>query len=298
MTNAGLILTVASGFLAALGAALFLVSRHSARLSQGASLALFAHGAFATAGLLFILTLIHVHTLVPLDIHVHGIGEALSEDFDCDLTLDCVIVSSSLFAGIVLSAAALLGQASSRLLLRACRGRRVPADLGFSPDGLLAGVRVWLVRDPEPDAYAVAILRGDRKRLLRVEDTVVVTTGLRDLLTPQELRASLAHEAAHVRAHDSRYLPFVRSLSTILFLDPILRALSRRLVARYEFGADEDAAWSTGEPRTLAWALLKVSEASVPRRAAVGLGGTGRRPLLIERIERLLALAESMEAMS
>lgn len=296
MTNAGLILTVASGCLAAIGVALLLLSRHSVRTSQGASLALFAHGAFATSGLFFLLTLIHVVSFVPFVIHVHGLAQALSDDFDCDLELDCVAVSSALVAGIVLGASALLGQISSRLLLRQCRRQRVAEGLGGSAGAAAGGLRVWLVRGSVPDAYAIAVLRLDRHRGLRVEDTIAVTTGLRDLLSPAELRATLAHEAAHVRAHDHRYLPFVRTLSTLLFLDPVLRMLSRRLEARYEFGADEDAALTTRDPRSLARALLKMSEESVRSRAATGIRGRGGPPLILRRIERLLDLADRMDA--
>ncbi len=294
MTNAGLILTISSGLLAAAGVALFGAYRHNSHTSQGASMALFAHGAFATSGTLFLLTLIHIVSIVPLVIHVHGIGQALSEDFDCDLSLDCVVVSSALVAGIVLGAAAVLGQLSSRLLLRQCRRSRLDEEIGVALDGPLQGLSVWLVSDPRPDAFAVSVLRLNRRRLLSVEDVVVATTGLRDLLTREELRASLAHEAAHVRAHDSRYLPLVRTLSTILFPDPVLRFLSRRLVARYEFGADDDAARATGAPRALASARLKLSESAGRPAVAAGLRGD-RRPLVLRRIERLLDLADRMD---
>lgn len=293
MTNPGLVLTVASGTLAALGLGLFVASRHSSRTSLGASLTIFAHGAFATAGLLFLTTLVHVHSLMPLVVHVNGLGEALSADFDCDLSLDCVIVSSALFAAIVLGAAAFLGQLSSRLLLRQCRAHRAGDDLDLPS---IASAPIWLVEDPHPDAFAVASLRLDRRRFLRVEDTIVVTTGLRDILAREEFAAAVAHEAAHVRAHDDRYLPFVRTLSRILFVDPILRALSKRLEARYEFGADEDAAYATRDPRALARALLKMSEWAAHGRAAAGIRGTGGRPLLVRRIERLLDLADRMDA--
>ncbi len=294
MTNLGLVLILSSGAIAVAGAALFLASRHSVRTSQGAALALFSHGAFATSALLFLVSLIHVHSLWPLDIRVHSIPQALLADFDCDLTLDCVATTATLIAGIVLGASMLLGQASSRALLRQCR-RLEAAGESLPRDGLDPRVRTWLVRDARPDAFAVALLRLDRRRLFRVDNVIVVTTGLRDLLSEPELRTVLSHEAAHVRAHDDRYLPFVRALSRILFMDPILGYLSRHLAARYEFGADEDAARSTRAPRALASALLKVQEASRSPSAAAGFLGHPRSSMIAERIERLLDLAESME---
>ncbi len=294
MTNPGLILLLSSGTLSVVGAALYFASRHNAHTSQGASLALFSHGAFATSGLLFLVSLVHAHSLFPLVIHVDSLRDALLNDFDCDLALDCVATSAVLIAGIVLGASALLGQLSSRALLRDCSRRSVTSQ-DLPRDLVPASTELWLVREPRPDAFAVAVLRTDRHRLLRVQDVIVVTTGFRDLLTPQELRVALAHEAAHVRAHDSRYLPVVRSLSRILFLDPVLGYLARHLAARYEFGADEDAAHATRDPRSLARALLKVHEASSGLAGAVAFRGNGRSPLLVRRIERLLELAERME---
>lgn len=294
MTNLGLVLLLSSSAMAVVGAALYLLFRHSAHTSQGVSLALFTHGAFATSGLLFVVSLIHVHSLWPLDIHIHGIMDALLDDFDCDLTLSCVATTAVLIAGIVLGASMALGQVSSWALLRQCRRRLVPGG-GLPHDTVPAGMELWLVRDAVPDAFAVAALRLDRRRIFRIRDVIVATTGFRDLLTPAELRAALAHEAAHVRAHDSRYLPFVRSLSRILFMDPVLGYLARHLAARYEFGADEDAAWATRDPRSLASALLKVNEASRPSRGAPSFLGHRRSPMIVQRIERLLDLAERMD---
>jgi len=294
MTNLGLVLLLSSGTLAAAGAALFLMSRHSVRTSQGASLALFSHGAFATSALLFVVSLVHVHSLWPLEIHFHGIEDALLDDFDCDLTLSCVATTAVLIAGIVLGASMVLGQVSSRALLRQCRRRLVPGET-LPRDLVPRSVDLWLVREDRPDAFAVAVLRLDRRRLFCVQDVVVATTGFRDLLSPPELRAALAHEAAHVRAHDHRYLPFVRSLSRILFVDPVLGYLSRHLAARYEFGADEDAARETRDPRSLASALLKVHEASRASVGAAAFLGHERSPMIVRRIERLLDLADEMD---
>ncbi len=299
MTNLGLVLLLSSGTMAIAGSVLYVLSRHDARASQGVSLALFTHGAFATSGLLFLVSLIHVHSLWPLVVHVHSVGDAILDDFDCDLTLSCVATTAVLIAGIVLAASALLGQISARALLRESRRRLVAGgDASLPRDLVPDSVRLQLVEDPQPDAFAVAIVRLDRRHLLRVEDVIVVTTAFRALLTPAELRGALAHEVAHVRAHDHRYLPFIRSLSRILFLDPVLGYLARTLAARYEFGADEDAARTTRDPRSLARALLKVTEAGQSDSAAAAFRGHARPPLIVQRIERLLALADEIDGSS
>ena len=299
MTNLGLVLLLSSATMAVAGSVLYLLSRHDAHASQGMSLAVFTHGAFATSGLLFLVSLVHVHSLAPFVVHIHSVGDAILDDFDCDLTLSCVATTAVLIAGIVLGASALLGQLSARALLRECRRRLVPGGAdGLPRDFVPESVRLHPVDDPRPDAFAVGVVRLDLRHLFRVEDVIVVTTGFQALLTPAELRGALAHEAAHIRAHDHRYLPFIRSLSRILFLDPVLAYLARALAARYEFGADEDAAYATRDPRSLARALLKVTEAGQSASGAAAFRGHERSPLIVRRIERLLALADRMDGPS
>jgi Zn-dependent protease with chaperone function len=116
-----------------------------------------------------------------------------------------------------------------------------------------------------------------------------------DLLTPDERRAVLEHELAHVRTRDDRYLPYFHVLASVVFFDPLLRFLRDRLTRRYEFEADETAARRTRRPRALASALLKFYEASPDRRPAVAFAGH-RLSLIVERIERLLALAREIES--
>ncbi len=255
-------------------------------------MAIFSHGAFASAGFLFLVTLFRVRSIWPPAIGLESVDRALVLDFDCDLALDCVALTSMIVAAIVLLTSAILSQTSSRALLRQRRRHRIRTEATRLPTEVLpAGTPVWLIKDPLPDAFAIAVLRWSQRTLLRVEDVVVVTTGLTALLTSQELRAALAHEGGHVRARDDRYLPFVNTLAALMFLDPILRLLSGRLLARYEYGADEDTARATRDPRSLARAILKVYEHGAPRGLVPGfLGPRGVDP--VQRIHRLLALAE------
>merc|ERR1712159_810447 len=52
--------------------------------------------------------------------------------------------------------------------------------------------KVYIIPSEEPNAFAAGTKAS----------VVAVTTGLLDLLTPQELRAVLAHEIGHVRNRD------------------------------------------------------------------------------------------------
>jgi Zn-dependent protease with chaperone function len=53
---------------------------------------------------------------------------------------------------------------------------------------------LWLLQSPDPNAFAVGRSRDDA--------SVVVTTGLLDLLSPEEQDAVLAHELAHIERED------------------------------------------------------------------------------------------------
>jgi Zn-dependent protease with chaperone function len=106
----------------------------------------------------------------------------------------------------------------------------------------------------------------------------------------------VAHEAGHIRALDGRFLTFFRTLARTMRWDPILAYLADRLTEREEFRADLEAVGVTGRPRALARALYKVSRLPPPPRVAsalLGVGGRRGQRQAVERIRRLVLLAES-----
>ena len=126
---------------------------------------------------------------------------------------------------------------------------------------------------------------------------ILVSEGLIDRLSTEEREAVVAHELSHIRELDGRYLTFFRILSRMMRWDPILAYFANRLTDREELRADSDAVELTRRPRALARALFKASSAADgPVRAFPGLLGTGGRRgrrQAVERIRRLVALAES-----
>lgn len=162
--------------------------------------------------------------------------------------------------------------ASTASTLRSRRRNRVLVDLVATRNPLLARARV--VDHAVPLAYC---LPGLRPR-------VVLSSGVLALLTDQELRAVLEHEAAHVdQRHDLVVLPFVALRATF----PVLRAVR---TAQAEVGllvemlADDRAA--RRHPReALARALYKVGAAQVP---VGGLGAAGETGPVLLRAQRLL----------
>jgi Zn-dependent protease with chaperone function len=100
-----------------------------------------------------------------------------------------------------------------------------------------------IVRDPEPRAFCVGLVRP----------RVVVTTGALTTLSDGELAALLAHEAAHVRRRDGLRLLLVRAAADGLFFCPGARQLAARLAALAELEADEAA-----DRHGLAAAMLRI----------------------------------------
>ena len=154
--------------------------------------------------------------------------------------------------------------------LWARRRNRVLVDLVATRNPLLARTRV--VDHDVPVAYC---LPGLRPR-------VVVSRGVLDLLREDEVRAVLAHEAAHVeQRHDLVILPFVALGATFPWLAGV-RIAREQVALLIEMLADDRAV--RRHPRAvLARALAKVGMADVPDGA---LGATSDGVLL--RAQRLV----------
>lgn len=126
-------------------------------------------------------------------------------------------------------------------LLRAIRSVH-RGELHQQPAGLAerqllpSGAFVWVLRTGELAAYASGLLRP----------SAVVTTGMLQLLNPDERLAVCEHEAAHVRLGHPRLLVFgaivVRSYG---LLPPVQRAWSG-LCRELEAAADDEAARVVG----------------------------------------------------
>ena len=119
---------------------------------------------------------------------------------------------------------------------------------------------------------------------------VVLSAGLVDLLTEQELRAVIEHERAHLRArHDLLVLPF-QAWAIALGRIPGVRLAGASVAELTEMLADDVAAARTSRP-ILASALAKVAlsgppPAIAPNRLADSPAITGT--VVADRVRRLL----------
>jgi heat shock protein HtpX len=134
--------------------------------------------------------------------------------------------------------------------------------------------RFGIIRDGNPNAFAYGRTRGDAR--------IVVTSGLIQLLSPQELQAVVAHEIGHVANRDFIVMTVAQAVPLALY---ILYTWTRRRSGNYgwavsigayvvyilsqyivlvlsrvrESFADERSALTTHDPNALASALVKIS---------------------------------------
>jgi Zn-dependent protease with chaperone function len=87
--------------------------------------------------------------------------------------------------------------------------------------------------------------------------SIYVSTGLTEKLTLEELRASIAHEIAHIRRNKRPLLTVVFLLRVLMFFNPVVLFEFRRAVHEEEKICDDIAVSMTGKPEVLAEALRK-----------------------------------------
>ncbi|MER7211769.1 M56 family metallopeptidase [Streptosporangium sp. NPDC000239] len=161
--------------------------------------------------------------------------------------------------------------------LRARRRHRTLLALVAREDPEVPGVRV--VDHPGPAAYCVPGLRSE----------VVVSEGTLRLLSPAELTAVLAHEAAHVRErHDLVLLPFA-ALHRALPWSRVVGRVQSEVGLLVEMAAD-DVARRYCSPRRLATALLRFGTAGAAPtpQGALGVSETAGSAVMA-RVERLVS---------
>jgi Zn-dependent protease with chaperone function len=209
-----------------------------------------------------------------------------------------VWVTGALGAFGVFTVAFILNQLVGHGLLRVLPSSVVPWPEGLPlPD---APTTLLEFESTAAEAFSFTLLEpGLRERRAPYRrDVILLSRGLRSVLSADELEAVVAHELGHIRGLDSRYLTFLRTFAQMMAWDPLLAYLARSLTTREEYRADLDAARMTHRPIALARALFKaltLPGASGPRPfpAFLQLSGRHGHREAYNRIRRLLALAES-----
>ncbi|MGI8660888.1 MAG: M48 family metalloprotease [Thermoleophilaceae bacterium] len=115
---------------------------------------------------------------------------------------------------------------------------------------------------------------------------ILVSDGALDAMDDEELRASLAHERAHVSRRHRPLLLLAALLCALARPVPGTRAAERQLVFNLERDADECAVRCTRDPLALASAICKAATTGGASPAVASLGGRGSTTL---RVKLLLA---------
>ncbi|MGW5051368.1 M56 family metallopeptidase [Actinokineospora sp. NPDC004072] len=150
---------------------------------------------------------------------------------------------------------------------------------------------VWLDVH-QPVAYSVAGRPG----------VVVVSSGLRDHLSAEEVAAVLAHERAHVRGGHHLLVGLADALGTALPFLPLTRALPAAIRTLVEMAADRAAAATCGAA-AVRGALTRIGlTASPPGALSIADDDVGgrierlRRPPRSGRVQRAVELALTLPA--
>ena len=165
--------------------------------------------------------------------------------------VDVTLASLALVSAVVVGTAVARGIASWR---RA--SRRTRAWIASARPIALAGAPI--------DAYEIPIAAPFMALTGVARPRLVLTRGVVDALTPEELRASVAHEVGHWRARDNLKRLAMRAAPDFLFATRAASAIESRWAAAAEHAADRRAGADAHTRCALASALVKVAKLTPP----------------------------------
>jgi len=182
-----------------------------------------------------------------------------------------------------------------RLAVAGIRANRLGAHADFMTDGPMVEAlrslsRQWSMNVVPALAHAEQIIVPKVVGLAR--PTILLPASAISGLSMDELEMILAHELAHVRRYDMWVNLLQRFAEAVLFFNPALWYLSRRISTLREYSCDEmtcrEQSASATEPRVrYATALLRIAELAKPNAAAgsdlASLAASGRSPSEIRR---------------
>lgn len=155
--------------------------------------------------------------------------------------------------------------------------------------------RIFIIQDPSPNAFATGLSPKN--------GAVAVTTGLLEVLNREEIEGVIAHEIAHIKNYDVRLATIALALVSVvailsdigsrmifysrggrnrkqhpavlliavllIILAPIIALAIKLAISRNrEFLADASGAELTRNPKALASALEKITNANIPVKEA------------------------------
>ena len=156
----------------------------------------------------------------------------------------------------------------------------------------LKNINLLVIDLESPEAFSMTLLKIKIPFKIKIEDLIVVSSGLIDLMNDHELEAILAHEYSHIIFHDTRYSHLIYTLRSFLFFDPIYRMVVRYMNSKHEIDADMNAVKMVPKPKSLASALFKLLDFDYVAQKSFSPGFKSKSmKLMARRIELLLSYA-------
>ncbi len=211
------------------------------------------------------------------------------------------IANSLIMAGVLICLLPLLvtffhGGLSYFAYRRFIKGCRLVAETeAIELFGILKGL-VQKTPIPMPDVYISPANRGIQLFVCGTrKQRLIISSQLLESLPYEELQAILAHEIAHLSRRDQIVSWVLALLRSLMFYNPLLYYLEKRLKQKREKAADALASSWIEKPKALAAGLLRVTKLALNENQIFQdryfpIAGLSSGDLLTERVRLLMAL--------
>jgi uncharacterized protein (TIGR03435 family) len=115
---------------------------------------------------------------------------------------------------------------------------------------------------------------------------LVLPEGIADRVTPEQLRAIVAHELCHIRRRDNLFAAIHMAVEAIFWFHPLIWWIGARLVEERERACDEEVLREGNDPETYAGSILEACKLYLESPLACVSGVMGAD--LKRRIERIM----------
>jgi bla regulator protein blaR1 len=116
---------------------------------------------------------------------------------------------------------------------------------------------------------------------------LLLPNGIRDRLTPDQLKAIFLHELCHVRRRDNLAAAVHMVVETLFWFYPLVYWIGKRLMDERETACDEEVLCVTGAPETYADGILAVCRFALQSSTACAAGVMGSN--LKQRIQAIIS---------
>ncbi len=123
------------------------------------------------------------------------------------------------------------------------------------------------------------------------DPTILIPEYLLAKLEPAEMDAIVLHELVHLRRWDDWTKLLQRMIEAILFFNPVVHWIGRKLDQAREMACDDRVVAQTGQPTDYARCLTKLAEINVSGRGLLVPGALVNRKFIFRRLDRVLNTA-------